>query len=59
MGVKRFVSFDMTELDTHVGLDVYEWLRLPVELVVDVSCRIEYTPDIVGISMRVKSDLLF
>ena len=42
-----------------MGFDVYEWLGLPVELVVDVSCRIEDTPEVVGVSMRVKCDLLF
>lgn len=53
------VRRDVLQLDLHAGLNVGEWLALPVVVRVTVTGRVQYPPIIIIVPMRVEGDLLF
>jgi hypothetical protein len=58
--MEMFLGSDMAELDTHVRSDVLQWLILVVEVGnASIAGCIVDPPVIVGISVRIQSNLLF
>lgn len=54
-----FFGDDVPKLDAHVGSDVDEVLIRPVEVLVPIDCGVQDAPVVIGVSVRIKSDLLF